>query len=123
MRLDTIDSCIRVLGWTSARMKRLEATGSVEDNPEVASKGWSEGGRARFWVNLGGGALEQTARESKKVHMHLVVDQAPLLQEGVHTHDGAYVSCKISPACSDSEVLGRPETIRIDHKVPIILVD
>jgi len=33
-------------------MKRLEATGSVEDDSEVASKWWSEGGGACFWVNL-----------------------------------------------------------------------
>lgn len=55
--------------------------------------------------------------------MHLVVDETPLLQKGVHTHDGTYVACKIPSARSDGEVFGGPETISVDHKVPIILVD
>ncbi len=55
--------------------------------------------------------------------MHLIVDETPLLQKGVHTHDSAYVACKISSARRDGEILGGPETIGIDHKVAIILVD
>jgi hypothetical protein len=50
--LDAINGCIRVLGWTSARMKGLETTGSVEDNPEMTGKWRSEGSGARFWINL-----------------------------------------------------------------------
>jgi hypothetical protein len=101
----------------------LETTRSVEDNPEVASKWWSEGGGARFRVNLCDGALEQAAREPTKLHTDLVVDQTPLLQKSVHAHDGAYISCEIPPARSDGEVLCRPETVRVDHEVSIILVD
>ena len=123
MGLDAIDGRIRMLGWASARMKRLETTRSVEDNPEVASKWWGEGSRARFWVNLCDGASEQAAREPTKVHTDLVVDQTPLLQKSVHAHDSAYVSGEIPPACSDGEVFCRPETIRVDHEVPIILVN
>jgi hypothetical protein len=123
LEFDAIDGCIRVLGWTSARMKGLEATGSVEDDTEVASKWWGECSRARFWVNLCKATLAHTFGESRDVHTHLVVNETPLLQKSVHTHESAYVACKIPSARSDGEVLGRPETIGVDHKVPIILVD
>ena len=33
-------------------MEGLEATGSVENDPEVTGKWWSKSGRTRFWVNL-----------------------------------------------------------------------
>jgi hypothetical protein len=36
--LNAINGHIWVLGWTSARVKGLEAMGSVEDNTEVTSK-------------------------------------------------------------------------------------
>ncbi len=61
--------------------------------------------------------------ELRGVHIYLVVDETPLLQKCVHTHNSAYVACKIPSARSDGEVFGGPETIGIDHKVPIILVD
>ena len=47
-----VDSCIGMLGRTSARMEGLEATGSVEDDPKVTGKWRSESGGARFRVNL-----------------------------------------------------------------------
>jgi hypothetical protein len=77
-----------------------------------------------FWINLQQWQISIDSESvSTNVHTHLVVDQTSLLQKSEHIHDGAYISCKILPACSDSEVLTRLEMIYVDHKVPIILVD
>jgi hypothetical protein len=77
-----------------------------------------------FWINLQQWQISIDSKSvSTNVHTHLAVDQTPLLQKSVHMHDGAYISCKIPLACSDSEVLARSEMICVDHKVPIILID
>jgi hypothetical protein len=55
--------------------------------------------------------------------MHLVIEETPLLQKGVQMHDCAFVACKIPSARCDGKVFGGPETISVDHKVRIILVD
>ena len=39
------------------------------------------------------------------VHVHLVVDQSPLLQEGVDPHDGADVSREVPAAGGAGEIL------------------
>ena len=75
------------------------------------------------WINLQQRWISIDSQSvSTNVHMHLVVDQTPLLQKRVHTHNGTYVSCKILLACSEGEVLAKLETICVDDKVPIILV-
>ena len=33
--------------------------------------------------------------------LHVVVDQAPLFQKSVHTHDGSDITSKVAPACCD----------------------
>jgi hypothetical protein len=53
---------------------------------------------------------------------YLIVDQAPLLEESMHAHDGANVSSQIPSAGCDSEVLGRIQSIRIDHEIAVISV-
>lgn len=59
--LDAIDSCVRVLRRASTRMEGLEATGSVENDPEVTSKWRGKSGGTRFWVNLNQAMLYQAS--------------------------------------------------------------
>jgi hypothetical protein len=65
----------------------------------------------------------QVERKESEVKTDLVVDESPLLQECVNTHDSTDVTCKVSSARGDSEILCRSESVRIDHEVAIILVD
>ena len=39
------------------------------------------------------------------------------------SHNGANISCKVSSAGSDSEVLGGIEAVSVDHEVAVVLVD
>jgi hypothetical protein len=55
--------------------------------------------------------------------VYLVVNQAPLLQKCVDTHDGTDITSQISSAGCDCQVLDGVETICVDHKVTIVLVD
>ena len=52
----------------------------------------------------------------------LVVEQAPLLEEGVHAHHGAYVARQVPTTCGNGQVLHGVEPICVDHKVTIVLV-
>lgn len=54
---------------------------------------------------------------------YLIVDKAPLLEEGMDAHYGANVSCKITPACCNGKVLDRIESVRVYHKVSVVFVD
>lgn len=54
---------------------------------------------------------------------HLIVDDSPLFQEGVHSHDCAHITSQVSPTGSQGEVFGRVEAITVDHKVAVVLVD
>jgi hypothetical protein len=54
---------------------------------------------------------------------YLIVDQSPLLQERMHPHDRSHVSSQIPPTRRHRQVLGRVQSIRIDHEIPVILVD
>lgn len=54
---------------------------------------------------------------------YLVVDQAPLLEKSVDTHDGADISRKVPPTCRDSQVFGRVQAVCVDHEIAIVLVD
>ena len=56
------------------------------------------------------------------VTSYLIVDETPLLQEGVHTHDGADVASEVAAAGRDGEILDRVEPVGVDHKVAIVLV-
>ncbi len=53
---------------------------------------------------------------------HLVVNQSPLLQECMYTHNGADIPCQIASAGSDREVLCRAQAVCVDHEVAVILV-
>lgn len=55
-------------------------------------------------------------------YTYLIVDQSPLLQEGMYSDNSAHISCQISPARSNGQVFGRVEAVRVDHKVAIVLV-
>ena len=39
------------------------------------------------------------------------------------SHNGADISCEVTPAGSDGEVFGGVETICVDHEVAVVLVD
>lgn len=54
---------------------------------------------------------------------YLVVDKSPLFEERMHAHDGANVSRQVSSAGGDSEVLRRPQPVRVDHEVAVVLVN
>lgn len=53
---------------------------------------------------------------------NLIVDQTPLLEEGVHPHDGAHVSREVAPAGSNCKILARVEAVGVDHEVAVVLV-
>lgn len=58
-------------------------------------------------------------RRGPRLRVHLIIDEAPLLEKGVHTNDGANVAHKVSPTGRGSEVLRRVEPVRVNHKVTI----
>ena len=53
---------------------------------------------------------------------YLVIDEAPLLEEGVDAHDGADIASQVPPAGSDGEVLGGVQAVGVDHKVSVVFV-
>ena len=64
----------------------------------------------------------------KSFHKHpefvyLVVDEAPLLEEGVHAHDGAHVAGQVPPARRRTQVLRGVQPVGVDHEVPVGQVD
>jgi hypothetical protein len=56
------------------------------------------------------------------IRIHLIVNQTPLLKEGVYAHDGANVTGKVASAGSDGEVLDGVQSVGIDHEVAVVLV-
>ena len=54
---------------------------------------------------------------------HLIVDQAPLLEKSMNAHDSAHVSGQIAPTSCDSKIFRRSESVGVDHKVAIVLVN
>lgn len=54
---------------------------------------------------------------------YLIVDQAPLLEEGMDAHDSADIASKVASACGDSEILGWIKTVRVNHKIAIVLIN
>jgi len=40
----------------------------------------------------------------------------------MYAHDGAYIASQVSSASRDSQVLGRVESICVDHEIAVILV-
>lgn len=62
-------------------------------------------------------------RKQVKDYMYLVVDKAPLLQESMDSDDGTHVSGQVTSASCHGEVFRRVETVGVDHKVAVFLVD
>lgn len=54
---------------------------------------------------------------------YLIIYQTPRLEERMDSHNGANVSCKVTPAGSDGEVFRGIETICIDHEIAVVLVN
>lgn len=54
---------------------------------------------------------------------NLVVNESPLLQELVHTHNGAHIASQIPSASGDCEVLCRVQSVSVDHEITVVLVD
>lgn len=72
-----------------------------EDQPTQRSAG--------HWTNLG--------RE-----MYLVIDQTPLLEERVNSHNCANITRQISPAGSNGKIFHWVQPVGIDHKISVVLV-
>ena len=51
--------------------------------------------------------------------LHMVVDQPPLFQKSMHTHDGTNITSKVAPTGCDREVLVGGQTKTINHEVAI----
>ena len=81
-----------------------QAGGRVGENGEVRGAGRSE-------------------RRRSLVVVHLIVDEAPLLEKRVHAHDGAHVAGQIAATRRRRQVLARVEAIRVDHEVAVAHVD
>lgn len=56
-------------------------------------------------------------------HAHLVVNQPPLLKERMDAHDRADISSKVATAGRNRKVLDGVESIGVDHKISVVLVD
>lgn len=54
---------------------------------------------------------------------HLVVDQPPLLEERVYPHNSADISGEVTATSRDSEVFNRIQSVSVDHKISVILVN
>lgn len=59
----------------------------------------------------------------KQKNSYLVIDQAPLLEECVNSHNSTDVPGKIPPTCRYREILCRVQTVCVDHEVTIVFVD
>lgn len=55
--------------------------------------------------------------------LYLVIDQSPLLKKRVDTHDGTDISGEVTPASRDSQIFNRVQSVGVDHKVAVVLVD
>src|ERR1700709_2038692 len=53
---------------------------------------------------------------------YLIVDEAPLLEERVHSHNSTNISSQISAAGGNGQVFNRVEAICIDHEISVVLV-
>ena len=54
---------------------------------------------------------------------HLIVDQAPLLEKRMDSHDSANITGKISAASSHSQVFNMVQAIGVNHEISVVLVD
>ena len=57
------------------------------------------------------------------IKAYLIVYEAPLFKESVHTHNRADISCQISPASSDRQIFYWIQTICVDHEISVVLVN
>lgn len=62
------------------------------------------------------------AARRKTAETDLVINQAPLLEKSMDTHDGTDVASKVATTGSDSEILSWTQAIGVDHKVAVVLV-
>lgn len=96
----------------------------------MTCKGGPKSGWASLWIDLYRKLALATLSYAEKTRIslcrrepHLIVDESPLFQEGVNPHDGTDVSGQIPSTRSDGEVFTRPQSIGVDHKVPIFLIN
>jgi hypothetical protein len=59
---------------------------------------------------------------SRVLKANLIVDETPLLKEGMNSHDCADISCQVPSACGHRQVLHWVQTVCVDHEVSVILV-
>ena len=112
-------------GFTARVDEVGETAGSVEGDSEMAREGRTECSGTAIRVDLTeiSTSLRLGRNAAAKTHAaHLVVYQPPLLQERMHPHDSAHVTRQIPPAGRHGQILPRVQPIRVDHKVPIVLV-
>ena len=60
---------------------------------------------------------------AKNQQSDLVVDESPLLEEGVYADHRADVAGQVPPAGRRGEVLGRVEAVRVDHEVAVAQIN
>ena len=53
---------------------------------------------------------------------HLIVDQAPLLQERMNAHDGANITCQVTTTSSHSQIFDGVQSVGVDHEISVVLV-
>jgi len=92
------------VGLGSGMDKVGETTRSIQRDSEMTSKRWTKRGRSSIRVDL-------------------VIDQTPLLQKPVNSHDRADITGQISSTCRDGQVLSWVESVGVDHEVAIVFVD
>ncbi len=106
------ESVLRGLKW-------LQPSRSISGDSEVTCEWRSNVGRARLWVDLW---LSEYSKDTLGFNSYLVIDQTPLLQESMDSHDCADIASEIPPTCSYCKVFDGIQAIRVDHEVAVVLV-
>lgn len=98
----------------------LDRTRGVGLNAKVAGERRSNSRGTSLWIDLQ--MLSKRLEQSELYLVYLIIDQAPLLEESVDAHNGAYISSQVTSTSSDRKVFLRIEPVSIDHKVPVVFV-
>jgi hypothetical protein len=106
-----------------ARVEGLQTARSVKDDTEVTRERWYESCGPLLWISLLFYDLARLMLPRKKSKANLIIDQSPLFQERVNSHDSTDISGQVASTGSDREVFHGTKVIGANHEVAVFLVD